>query len=99
MRGVGPPNVIQFKELDKPTPKENEVLIRIHSTTVISGDWRMRSFDVPIGFGLIVRLVSGVTKPRQPILARNSPGKSNHWEKTLANSRLAIRFLHLMASR
>jgi NADPH:quinone reductase-like Zn-dependent oxidoreductase len=64
----GSPNVLQLKEVKKPTPKENDVLIRIHATTVTSGDWRIRSLNVPIGFGLIVRLVSGISKPRQPIL-------------------------------
>ncbi|MDD2740289.1 MAG: NAD(P)-dependent alcohol dehydrogenase [Methylomonas lenta] len=71
----GPPNVLQLKEVKNPTPKENDVLIRIHATTVTSGDWRMRSLDVPIGFGLIVRLVSGISKPRQPILGSELSGE------------------------
>lgn len=70
----GPPDVLQLKEVDKPTPKDNEVLIRTHATTVTSGDWRVRSLDVPAGFGLISRLVFGVSKPRQPILGTELSG-------------------------
>ena len=70
----GPPEVLQLEEVDKPTPNDNEVLIDIHATTVTSGDWRVRSLIVPIGFGLITRLVLGVSKPRQPILGTELAG-------------------------
>jgi NADPH:quinone reductase-like Zn-dependent oxidoreductase len=48
-------------------PKDGEILIRIHATTVTSGDWRVRSLEAPLGFRLIMRLVLPVSKPRQPI--------------------------------
>lgn len=70
----GPPEVLQLKEVDKPTPKDNEVLIKTHATTVTSGDWRVRSLNVPAGFGLIMRLVFGVTRPKQPILGTELAG-------------------------
>ncbi|TVT57685.1 MAG: NAD(P)-dependent alcohol dehydrogenase [Azoarcus sp. PHD] len=70
----GPPEVLQCKEVEKPSPKDNEVLIKIHATTVTSGDWRVRSLNVPAGFGLITRLVFGVSKPRQPILGSELAG-------------------------
>lgn len=70
----GPPEVVQLKELPRPTPGAQEVLIRIHATTVSSGDWRLRSLEVPAGFGLIIRLVAGIRRPRQPILGSELAG-------------------------
>ena len=71
----GSPDVLQLKEVAKPTPKDNEVLIKTHATTVTSGDWRVRSLNVPIGFGLMSRLVFGVLRPRQPILGTELAGE------------------------
>ena len=70
----GPPEVLQLKEVEKPTPKDNEVLIKTYATTVTSGDWRVRSLNVPVGFGLIMRLVFGVSRPKQPILGTELAG-------------------------
>jgi NADPH:quinone reductase-like Zn-dependent oxidoreductase len=70
----GPPEVLQLKEVEKPTPKGNEVLIKTLATTVTSGDWRVRSLNVPAGFGLIMRLVFGISKPKQPILGSELAG-------------------------
>jgi len=70
----GPPEVLQLREVEKPAPKDNEVLIKTHATTVTSGDWRVRSLNVPVGFGLIIRLVFGVLKPKQPILGSELAG-------------------------
>lgn len=70
----GPPEVLQLKEVEKPTPKNNEVLIKTRATTVTSGDWRVRSLNVPTGFGLIIRLVLGVSRPKQPILGTELAG-------------------------
>lgn len=71
----GPPDVLQIKELEKPTPKAKEILIKTHATTVTSGDWRARSLAVPVGFGLIARLIFGVFRPRQPILGTELAGE------------------------
>ena len=70
----GPPEVLQLKEVEKPTPKDNEVLIKTLATTVTSGDWRVRSLNVPAGFGLVTRLVFGVSRPKQPILGSELAG-------------------------
>ena len=64
----GPPETVQTVDVPTPTPKANELLIRIRASTVSSGDWRLRSGRVPRGFGLISRLVFGLRRLRQPIL-------------------------------
>lgn len=71
----GPPEVLRFTEVPKPIPKDNEVLIKILATTVTAADWRVRSLDVPVGFGLISRLVLGISKPKQPILGTELAGE------------------------
>jgi NADPH:quinone reductase-like Zn-dependent oxidoreductase len=71
----GPPDVLEMREIPKPMPKDNEVLIRIHATTVSSGDWRARSLAMPAGFGYLGRLVFGLFRPRQPILGTELAGE------------------------
>lgn len=71
----GAPDVLELKEIDKPSPKENEVLIRIHATTVTSGDWRARSLEVPAGFKFLSRLFFGLRKPKRQILGTELAGK------------------------
>lgn len=73
-RQYGGPEVLRFTEVATPVPKDDEVLIKIHATTVTAGDWRVRSLDVPKGFGLLSRLAIGVTGPRQPILGTELSG-------------------------
>ena len=84
----GPPEVLQLKEVEKPTPKDNEVLIKIHATTVTSGDWRVRSLNVPAGFGLIMRLVFGISKPKQPILGSELAGVVESVGKDVRNFKI-----------
>jgi NADPH:quinone reductase-like Zn-dependent oxidoreductase len=73
-RKYGPPEVLQLAEIEKPTPKDDEVLIKTRATTVSAGDRRCRSLDVPAGFGWMSRLVLGVFGPRQPILGTELAG-------------------------
>src|SRR6056297_2442342 len=71
----GPPEVLQLQEVEKPTPKNNEVLIKTHATTVTSGDCRVRSLNVPVGFGFISRLAFGLLRPRHRILGLEMAGE------------------------
>ena len=71
----GPPDVLQLKEVAKPTPKDNEVLVKIHATSVHIGDMRLRSFTVPPMFWLMGRLVLGFTKPKKAILGMELSGE------------------------
>ena len=60
----GPPNVLQLQEVEKPTPKEDEVLIRIYATRVTAGDCELRGLKFPIYLSLPMRIWIGFTKPR-----------------------------------
>ena len=60
----GSPDGLQLKEVEKPTPKDNEVLVRIYATTVTTGDCELRSLKLPIYFSLPLRIWLGLRKPR-----------------------------------
>ena len=71
----GSPDVLHVQEMAKPVPGDHDVLIKVHATTVNSGDWRVRSLAVPAGFGLMSRLAFGLFRPRQPILGTELAGE------------------------
>jgi NADPH:quinone reductase-like Zn-dependent oxidoreductase len=71
----GGPEVLQLQEVQKPAPKDKEILIRVHATTVTAGDHRMRSLDVPPVFWLPARITLGFTKPKQPIYGMELAGE------------------------
>ncbi len=64
----GPPEVLQLKEVDKPAPRDSEVLVKVYATAVTSGDARVRSFTVPLSYWLLARIALGLSKPKKAIL-------------------------------
>jgi NADPH:quinone reductase-like Zn-dependent oxidoreductase len=73
--GYGPPDVLKLRQVEKPVPKDHELLIKVHATTVHRGDVRIRSFDVPRGQRFMARLVLGFTRPKNPILGMELAGE------------------------
>ena len=72
----GSPDVLHLEEVKKPVPRDNEVLIKVHATSVTAGDCNARGFVfVPPGFGFVSRLAFGLRKPRQPILGVELSGE------------------------
>ncbi len=79
----GPPDVLQLKEVEKPIPKDNEVLIRIYATSVTYGDIMTRNmrkisprkFTMPLPLWLPIRIMFGFRKPRKKILGSELSGE------------------------
>lgn len=72
----GPADVLHLQEVEKPTPKDNEVLIKVHATSVNAGDCNARGFTfVPPGFGFLSRLMFGLRKPKRTILGGELAGE------------------------
>jgi 2-desacetyl-2-hydroxyethyl bacteriochlorophyllide A dehydrogenase len=72
----GPPDVLQLKEVEKPVPKDDEVLIKIHDTTVTAGDCEMRRLELPLMLSFPVRLYAGFLRPKRiPILGQELAGE------------------------
>jgi NADPH:quinone reductase-like Zn-dependent oxidoreductase len=64
----GPPEVLQIKEVEKPTPMDNEVLIKIIATAVTASDIIIRSSNVPLRFLIPMRIMLGICNPRKHII-------------------------------
>ena len=79
----GPPDVLKLVEVEKPSPKDNEILIRIHATSVNYGDTLARNlkevsprkFNMPFFFWLPARIVFGFSKPKVNILGSELAGQ------------------------
>jgi NADPH:quinone reductase-like Zn-dependent oxidoreductase len=77
----GPPEVLQIKEVEKPFPQDNEVLIKVHSTTVHIGDTKIRRLAPGLGpvkdffFKPMMRLIVGFKGPRKKILGMELAGE------------------------
>ena len=80
----GPADVLHLTEVEKPTPKDDEVLIKIHASTVTTGDCNARGFTfVPPGFGFLARLTFGPRRPKQPVLGFELGGEIEAVGKTV----------------
>ena len=75
----GPPEVLQIKEVQKPFPKDNEVLIKVNATTVHIGDTKIRRLEPGLGavrdffFRPLMRIMIGFRGPRKKYLEWNWP--------------------------
>jgi len=71
----GSPDVLQLREVEKPTPKDNEVLVKVYATTVTAMDRRIRSFTVPLSYWLFARIALGLRKPKRAIMGMELAGE------------------------
>jgi NADPH:quinone reductase-like Zn-dependent oxidoreductase len=73
-RHYGPPDVVSVGEIDKPAPRSDEVLIKVHTSTVSAADFRARSRIVPRGLAIPTALSLGVFRPRNKVLGMDAAG-------------------------
>src|SRR3990172_930540 len=71
----GPPEVLKLAEVEKPTPKDHEVLVKVSVTTVTVADSRVRGFRVPPSYWLPARIALGIRKPKNAILGAELAGE------------------------
>ena len=71
----GGPDVLKLEEVEKPRPKDGEVLVRIHATTASRADCEIRRFEFPAWIWLPLRLAFGVVRPRVRILGQEFAGE------------------------
>lgn len=71
----GPPEVLVLKDIPKPVPRDHEILVKIHATTVTHGDTRVRAFRVPPSFRIPARFALGFRRPRKPVIGMELAGE------------------------
>lgn len=70
----GPPEVLHLREVEKPVPQDDEVLVRIFATSAFAGDCELRKFDFPVSFWLPLRFMFGLFKPRIRVMGQELAG-------------------------
>lgn len=73
-RKFGGPEVVHIEEMPKPSPKSDEVLIRVYASTVSIADYRMRTRELPKGLWFLAPVMLGVFGPRKPVLGMDLAG-------------------------
>ncbi|MEI6449111.1 MAG: alcohol dehydrogenase catalytic domain-containing protein [Actinomycetes bacterium] len=86
--GYGGPDVLEMREVERPSPKDDEVCIRIMATAVTASDIFVRGSDIPLRFRIPMRLMLGITRPRRQIIGLVLAGE------VAAVGRDATRFKH-----
>ena len=71
----GSPNVLKLQKVSKPMPKDNEILVKVYTTTAHIGDTRMRSFTVPRSQWIFARVYLGIRKPKNKVLGMELAGE------------------------
>jgi len=101
-RKYGPPDVLELREVEKPTPKDNQVLIRVHAASVAMGDCELRGLKVPFEWKLLLRIGFGIRAPRKKILGQELAGEIESTGKNVTRFKkgdqvFALTGLHLGA--
>ncbi|MGW4928181.1 NAD(P)-dependent alcohol dehydrogenase [Agromyces sp. NPDC004153] len=73
-RRFGGPEVVRVEQVRRPEPRADELLVRVHASTVSIADHRMRSRDLPEGLGIMIPVALGVFRPRKPVLGMDVAG-------------------------
>lgn len=82
----GPPEVLKLKDVDKPIPSDNEVLIKVHASSVNGADCNVRGLSqIPTGLGLLARLMLGFNKPKIPVIGSVFAGVIEEVGKEIKN--------------
>ena len=95
----GPPEVIEIREVARPTPKSNEILVKIMASTINSGDVGVRGMQVEGFMKLMMRLIVGWNKPKKPILGVTYAGTVEEIGKDVKNFKKGDRVFGVTAFR
>jgi NADPH:quinone reductase-like Zn-dependent oxidoreductase len=71
----GPPEVLKITEIEKPVPKANEILVKVHATSVTIADVRVRGFNIPASYRIPARFILGFRRPKKPVLGAELAGE------------------------
>ncbi len=71
----GSPDILEYKEVEKPMPKDNQVLIKVYAATVTTGDCELRSMSFPLWLRPLIRMGFGIRGPRKKIIGMELSGE------------------------